>query len=122
MRISDSCAKCLYDRQAEKTDNAEYLAEIKSLLDNRGENDVAPYMAHLFNQVHIKYFGTIADYSDIKKHYNDLLLGMEDRFRSEIESASDPLERSMVIARIGVKWGRSSCCCVTIAERSFWTD
>ena len=35
MRISESCAKCLYDRQLNKTDNAEYLARIKELLDNR---------------------------------------------------------------------------------------
>ena len=29
MRISESCAECLYERQKNKTDNAEYLAEIK---------------------------------------------------------------------------------------------
>ena len=35
MRISESCAVCLYDRQKNRTDNAEYLAEIKKILDNR---------------------------------------------------------------------------------------
>ena len=33
MRISESCAKCLYDRQRGRTDNAEYLAKVKELLD-----------------------------------------------------------------------------------------
>ena len=42
MRISQSCAECLYKRQKNKTDNEEYLAEIKKLLDNRRENDTSP--------------------------------------------------------------------------------
>ena len=69
MRISESCAKCLYDRQLNKTDNAEYLAAIKELLDNRSEDDTSPYMVYLFNKVHEKYFGKEADYKDIKKKY-----------------------------------------------------
>lgn len=101
MRISESCAKCLYDRQLNKTDNAQYLAEIKELLDNRGENDTSPYMVYLFNKVHVKYFGKGADYSEIKKQYNDLMLNLEEKFRMEIESAEDPLARSLVMARIG---------------------
>ncbi len=44
MRISQNCAECLYERQKKKTDNAEFLAEIRSLLDNRKENDTSPYM------------------------------------------------------------------------------
>ena len=101
MRISESCAKCLYDRQLNKTDNAEYLAEIKSLLDSRRENDTSPYMVYLFNKVHVRYFGKGADYSDIKKQYNDLMLHLEEKLCAEIENAEDPLARSLVIARIG---------------------
>lgn len=101
MRISESCAVCLYDRQKNRTDNAEYLAEIKKILDNRGENDTSPYMVYLFNKVHIRYFGKSSDYSDIKRHYNDLVLGMEDKIRREIESAEDPLAKALMMARIG---------------------
>ncbi|MCR5733106.1 MAG: ARMT1-like domain-containing protein, partial [Lachnospiraceae bacterium] len=101
MRISESCAKCMYDRQLNKTDNAEYLAEIKALLDGRSENDTSPYMVYLFNKVHVRYFGRGADYSDIKKQYNDLMLNMEDKLRTEIENSEDPLARSLVMARIG---------------------
>ncbi len=101
MRISESCAKCLYDRQRNKTDNAEYLAEIKALLDGRRENDTSPYMVYLFNKVHVKYFGKGADYTDIKKQYNDLVLDLEEKLRTEIENAEDPLARSLVMARIG---------------------
>ena len=101
MRISESCAKCLYDRQLNKTDNHEYLAEIKKLLDDRKENDTSPYMVYLFNKVHVRYFGKGADYKDIKKRYNDLLLNMEDRLKKEIDDSDDPLAKSIVMARIG---------------------
>lgn len=101
MRISQSCAECLYERQKNKTNNAEYLAEIKQLLDNRKETDTSPYMVYLFNKAHLKYFGEAADYSIIKKHYNDLVLSMEDRLRREIGSAEDPLAKALIMARIG---------------------
>ena len=101
MRISESCAKCLYDRQLNKTDNKEYLAEIKKLLDNRRENDTSPYMVYLFNKVHVRYFGKGADYKDIKKRYNDLLLNMENKLKKQIDDSDDPLAKSIVMARIG---------------------
>ncbi len=101
MRISESCARCLYDRQKEKTENPEYLAEIREILDNRKENDTSPYMVYLFNQVHVRCFGTGADYKSIKKQYNDLVLSMEEALRGEIEKAADPLAKALVMARIG---------------------
>jgi len=101
MRISQSCAECLYERQKNKTNNAEYLAEIKQILDNRKETDTSPYMVYLFNKAHLKYFGETADYSKIKKQYNDLVLSMEERLRFDINSSSDPLGTALIMSRIG---------------------
>ena len=101
MRISESCASCLYDRQKNKTDNEEYLSEIRSLLDDRKETDTSPYMVYLFNKVHVKYFGAGADYKDIKKKHNDLVLGMEGSLREEIEKSEDPLAKALIMARAG---------------------
>ncbi len=101
MRISESCAACLYDRQKNKTDNEAYLAEIRNLLDHRRADDTSPYMVYLFNKVHERYFGTGADYQDIKRSYNDLVLGMEDRLREQIRGSEDPLARALIMARIG---------------------
>ena len=52
MRISESSAACLYDKQKNKTNDEEYLSEIRSLLDNRNETDTSPYIVYLFNEVH----------------------------------------------------------------------
>ena len=101
MRISESCAQCLYDRQREQTDDPAYLAEIRKLLDSRKETDTSPYMAFLFNKVHKRYFGRPADYSAIKKQCNDLVLSMESGLRREIENSPDPLQKALVMARTG---------------------
>lgn len=58
-------------------------------------------MVYLFNKVHMKYFGREADYSDIKRQYNDLVLGMEEGLRREIASSDDPLAKSLMMARTG---------------------
>ncbi len=101
MRIAESCAKCLFDKQKNKNDNAEYLARIKDILDNRKDEDTSPYMVYLFNKVHEEMFGESADYSKIKKKYNDLALSMEADLRNEIKNSRDPLNKALLIARIG---------------------
>ncbi len=70
-------------------------------MEHRKETDTSPYMVYLFNQVHEKFFGCGADYTDIKKQYNDLVLGMEDILQEEIEQAEDPLAKALVMARLG---------------------
>jgi uncharacterized protein with ATP-grasp and redox domains len=91
----------MYDRQLNKTDNKDYLAEIKAVLDNRPDDITSPELVVRFNEIHEKYFGPLPDYSDIKKEYNDLVLSMEDDLRKEIESSDDPLATSIVMCRIG---------------------
>lgn len=101
MRVSESCAKCLYDRQASKTDNQDYLDEIRSILNNRKDTDCSPYMVYLFNKVHVRYFGKLADYKAEKKQFNDLVLSIEDELREKIRTSSDPIATSLMMARIG---------------------
>ena len=101
MRISESCAKCLFDRQKDKTNNEEYLSQVKKIIDERGENDTSPYLVYLFNKTHEKIFGRSADYKDIKKKYNDLVLGMEGELRAEIEKSNDSLAKSLMVSRVG---------------------
>ncbi len=58
-------------------------------------------MVYLFNKVHNRYFGRSADYSAVKRQYNDFVLSMENSLRSEIRAAGDPLAKAMIMARIG---------------------
>ena len=101
MRVTESCAECLYDKQMHLTEDKKYLAEIKFIIDNRREDDCAPYLVYRFNQVYEKYFGQKASYKDIKKKYNDLVLALEEAIRKRIEASRDPLAKALLYARAG---------------------
>lgn len=101
MRVNDSCAKCMYDRQCAKTDNKEYLFEIKNLLDNRPEDITSCELNMEFNRLHEQYIGKLHDFKDEKKQFNDLVLSMEDDLRKEIEASDNSLATSIIMARIG---------------------
>lgn len=101
MRIIESCAECLYDKQKHLTEDERYLKEIKDIIDNRGEDDTSPYLVYRFNKVYQKYFGWQTPYKEIKKKYNDLVLSMEDSVRNRIEASEDPLAKALLYARVG---------------------
>ena len=101
MKISESCAACLYDKQKHKTNDPVYLARVREIIETRGEQDSSPYLVWQFNKLHEEMFGKAADYREIKKTYNDLVLSMEDALLREIEAAEDPLAKAFVMARIG---------------------
>lgn len=101
MRIIESCAECLYDKQKHLTEDEKYLKEIKDIIDNRGEDDTSPYLVYRFNKVYEKYFGRQTPYKEIKKKYNDLVLSMEDSVRNRIEASEDPLAKALLYARVG---------------------
>jgi len=101
MKISATCAACLYDKQMHKVSDPVYLARVREIIENRGEQDSSPYLVWQFNKLHEEMFGKAADYREIKKTYNDLVLSMEDALSREIETAEDPLAKAFVMARIG---------------------
>ena len=80
MRVNDLCAACLIDKQEQKTDNPEYLAEVKSILKNRKESDTAPYLVYLFNKAYKRRFGNTEPYKEIKRRYNDFVFPWKMRF------------------------------------------
>lgn len=42
MRVTESCARCLFDKQKHLSDNEEYLKEIQDIIAHRGEDDTSP--------------------------------------------------------------------------------
>ncbi len=101
MRVSESCAQCLYERQKNRTQNQAYLDTVKNILDNRSDSDTSPILVYRFNQEFEKRFGRTNGYAEVKKHYNDLMLGIEDTLRARINSSEDPLRTALALARTG---------------------
>ena len=104
MRLSEKCEVCLYDKQKRLTQDEDYLAEVRELLENRDSEDTSPYMVYLFDQAFLRRFGDQGEtsrYRSLKQKFNDLVLSMEDAVRQRIEAAEDPLAASVLFARIG---------------------
>ena len=101
MRVPESCAKCLFDRQKRRCPDEEYLREVRAIIDARSENDVSPLLVYRFNLAYERRFGEGDGYALVKRRYNDRMLGMEDRFRESIEKSADPVRTALVYARVG---------------------
>ena len=100
MRVSESCAKCLYDRQKARCGDDAYLALVRKIIEEREENDTSPLLVYRFSQAYEEMLGRPrTGYADVKRHYNDLMLGMESRLLSRIESSADPVMTALVFAR-----------------------
>lgn len=101
MKVNETCVACLLDKQQQLSADQDYLGEIRQIIDNRRQNDSAPYLVYLFNRVYERRFGKQASYQEIKKTYNDFVLSMEGAIQEKIESSPDPLATSLAFARIG---------------------
>ena len=88
MRLSEKCAVCLYDKQKSLTQDEDYLAEVRKLLENRDVDDTSPYMVYLFDRAFIRRYGDRGEtsrYRAIKQTFNDLVLSMEDAVYAGID-------------------------------------
>ena len=101
MRIIESCAECLFDKQQKLSDDPDFLREIQEIIKNRSEEDSAPYLVYLFRKVYEKHFGPRKPYAEIKRKYNDLVLEKENAIRKKIEISRDPLRTAMGYSRAG---------------------
>ena len=101
MRVIESCAECLLDKQRHLSDDPVFLEEIREIIDNRSGNDSAPYLVYLFRKVYERYFGPHKPYAEIKRKYNDLVLEIEDTIRKKIKASGDPLRTALGYARAG---------------------
>ena len=128
MRVSESCAKCLFDRQKHLTTNSDYLEEISQIIKNRDKDDTSPYLVYRFTQVYETYFGRKASYEDVKKKYNDLVLSMENHIRQRIERDDNPLAKALVYARAGnyIDFGAMNSvdetAFLTLLEETTWNE
>lgn len=108
-RVNEKCVACLYDKQENSMESVKdkvkaqaYLEDVKSILDNRNDNDCAPYLVACFKEKYKEYFGEAAsNFSEKKRKYNDLVMNMLPDLADKINEAEDPVKMALFMARIG---------------------
>ena len=100
-KITPVCARCLYDQQRRRSADPDYLAQVRALLDARGEDDPAPLLVYRFDRAYARRFGASDGFSALKRRDNSLVLGMEERLGARIDASPDPLAAALAFARAG---------------------
>jgi uncharacterized protein with ATP-grasp and redox domains len=108
MQCNATCIRCLVDRQEEKIRKWDeedkkliYMKAVTALIGESDENTSAPYLAWQFNSLYEKFFGEKTSYRKLKSDFNQLLLSIEAELEREREQSQDPLEKAMILSRIG---------------------
>ncbi len=101
MIITESCARCLYEKQKKHSGNEDYLREIWRIIEDRKPGDTPPALIYEFDKVHERYYGRPASYREEKKRYNDLMMQMEEAVRKRIEGSDDPLRMALSCSQAG---------------------
>ena len=101
MRVSECCAECLMNKQSLLSTDRDYLVEVRRILENRAEDDTAPYLVYLFGRAYERRFGPRRPYADVKRKYNDLVLARVGEIRHRIEASADPVGTALGYARAG---------------------
>ena len=107
MKINETCEACLLkkhlNRYPENTPEEKvkaYKAEILEAIEKNKELS-APEVVVEIDKIYWKYFNQKDDYTEEKKHFNALMLTLEDYMTNESENAVDPLERAIQYAMTG---------------------
>jgi uncharacterized protein with ATP-grasp and redox domains len=108
MKLNARCMQCMIDVQAERLagmeDEAEktaYFRKALKLVAECGQDSTAPVVVRDLDRMYRETFGTLPDYSGIKKEYNRLMLELEAGIAEKIEAAEDGLEKALAYSRAG---------------------
>lgn len=80
----------------------EYMKKVMALIANTEEKDCAPSLSVDIQKLYSSFWDCpMEDFTEIKREYNQLMLNMEDSLENKIRKSEDPLEKSLLYARIG---------------------
>lgn len=107
-RLHPACLQCLASKQLPpflashpKEKQLLYMQRVLKLLSEAPATMAAPVLSSTFSQMRKEMFGYDPDYTEIKKHFNQLMLDMEESLMHNIRSAADPLLAALQYAMAG---------------------
>ncbi len=107
-RLRSECMTCIlrkymedFPKDVEEKRKIEYLRTILSYVSNAPMSSSAPLIVRDITVLQKKMFGITNPYEEIKKYFNNVMLGYESRVRENIRKSSDPLKLAVQYAMIG---------------------
>ncbi|MBQ2941144.1 MAG: DUF89 family protein [Clostridia bacterium] len=104
-RLNSACIECLtkkhltaYPGDAKEEDRLLYMQKMLGVISGAKEDMSAPELVEEINKIKEELFGRGDDYSEIKKHFNALMLKEEPSLSAEIENAENPFKKALSFA------------------------
>lgn len=108
IRLYPECVKCLLSKQLERCPEdapldkkVEYIQKVLHLVADAPKSTSAPVLVRGMYDLQKEMFGVYADYTEIKSHFNRVMLRLETKLWNEILESPDPLKRAVQYAMIG---------------------
>lgn len=109
MKCSSACINCLATGEYNKIKELDvkdekkisYIKKVMSRLGDVTEEDTAPYLSYLFNNLYAKHFDKKISFKEVNKDFNAFVLNIEDDIRRKIRTAQDPLKQAILYSRVG---------------------
>ncbi len=90
-----------YPEDVSQDKKVEYMQRVMSMMAEAGMSTSIPVIVRDIDELRIEMFGSTDDYTEIKKHFNQILIDEMDLFRERIASAKDPMKLAMQLALVG---------------------
>ena len=101
-RWNSYCTQCLlkkhltnYPDTATEEERLTYIRRLFSILTDIAPGESSPVIVNRSLTLQKEMFDQFVDYTDIKKHFNQLMLEQEDWIYADISSATDPIRRAL---------------------------
>ena len=101
-RWNSYCTQCLlkkhltnYPDTATEEERLTYIRRLFSILTDIAPGESSPVVVNRILTLQKEMFDQFIDYTDIKKHFNQLMLEQEDWIYADISSAPDPIRRAV---------------------------
>ncbi len=106
--LSPRCMQCMLDKYLDACPEdtpwdvrADYMREVLRAVGEGSLIKTAPEISDELSGVLREMFGITRDYTQVKWHFNELVLGLEDQVRQRIVASDDPLGLAIRCAIVG---------------------
>ncbi len=108
IRLCKDCVFCLINKYANaypegctEEEKLSYIQSVLKIISEADLTDSAPTLVAKINTLQKKMWGTIEDYTDIKHHFNNIMLSLEDEIKSKINSGNDCIQSALKYSMMG---------------------
>ena len=106
--LSPRCLRCILDKFIDASPDdapwrtkAGYMRSVLRTIADNSETMTAPEIGHELEALLERTYGIKLDLSTEKRHFNELVLGMEERLRQRIRRSDDPLGFAIRLSMAG---------------------